>query len=100
MNSLWCCNPVLALNSGFLGHMHERQSQLNLKLDISLESLIHKELGNTGSTHLPVQKVYWKNNVLLCRGFFVYLFLVLFQELLYVCKGLRPNYYTEQNFIL
>lgn len=69
MNSLRCCSPVLALNSGFLGHVHKRQSQPHLKLDISLEPLIHKELGNTGNTRLPVLKVYWKNYVLLCSFF-------------------------------
>lgn len=71
MNSLCCCSPVLALNSGFLGHMHKRQSQPHLKLDIALKFLIHKELGNNGNTHLPVQKVHWKNYALVWSFFLV-----------------------------
>lgn len=96
-NSLWCCSAVLALNSGFLGHMRKRQSQPHLKLDTPLEPLIHKELENTGNMCLTVLKVHWKN-----YGWLFFSCLVgFFKALLYVCKGLRPKYCTEHlNFIL
>lgn len=99
-NSLWCCSAVLALNSGFSGHMRRRQSQPHLKLDTSLQPLIHKELENTGNMRLSVLKVHWKNYVLLC-GFFLFVCWGFFKALLYVCKGLRPKYCTEHlNFIV
>lgn len=90
-------------NSGFLGHTHKRQSQPCLKLDRSLEPLIHKELGNTGNMCLSVLKVHWKR---LCITLWFPLGFLLkhcfsYKALLYVCRGFRPKYCTEHhNFIL
>lgn len=58
--------------------MYKRQSQLHLKLDTSLEPLIHEELENTGNMRLPVFNMHWKNYVLLCVFFLFVCGLVFF----------------------